>query len=179
MSDQSPSRDDQTTPHGTSTMPPTPPIGTDAVESAGAADAGATQSSTTGDDGPGSTSSATGASTGKAAPAGPGPDGDREAVDSVGATSGSPISSAADAATGAARQVADAAADAAKQAASKLKDAAENADLDRLAEDAKRVTGEWTERVKEEYRKRPGVVIGAAVAGVVVLGAIVRAMGRR
>lgn len=83
-------------------------------------------------------------------------------------TSGSPIGKAA-----------DAAAEAARTATARLKEAAENADLDRLAEDAKRVTGEWTEKVRDEYRRRPGVVIGAAVAGVVVLGAVARAIGRR
>jgi hypothetical protein len=111
----------------------------------------------------------TGTST--AAPAGPGEDrdsGDRDAVDGVGATSGSPIGA-----------VADAASEAARAAAAKIREAAENADLDQFADEAKRVTGEWTEKVKEEYRRRPGVVIGAAVAGVVVLGAIARAIGRR
>jgi|GEM_PF-2749307 len=144
MSHQSTNDDERTPATATATMPPTPPVGADAV----------------GQDAPSRES--------HAAPAGPGPDGEREAVDSVGATSGSPITKAA-----------DAAADAARQAAGKLKDAAENADLDQLAENAKRVTGEWTERVKQEYRARPGVVIGAAVVGVVVLGAIVRAIGRR
>ncbi|MGR2752659.1 hypothetical protein [Agromyces arachidis] len=134
-----------------STMPPTPPAG---AEPAGR---------------PATSSTATGTAT--AAPAGPGEDrdsGDREAVDSVGGTSGSPIGRAA-----------DAAADAARTAGARLKEAAENADLDRFADDAKRVTGEWTERVKEEYRRRPGVVIAAGVGIAVVLGAIVRSMGRR
>jgi hypothetical protein len=90
-----------------------------------------------------------------------------EGVDRVGATSGSPIGAAA-----------DAAAEAARTAGAKLREAAENADLDQFADDAKRVAGEWTEKAKEEYRRRPGVVIAAAVAGVVVLGATVRAMGR-
>ncbi|WP_067945676.1 hypothetical protein [Agromyces sp. NDB4Y10] len=106
-----------------------------------------------------------------AAPAGPGEDvdsGDREAVDSVGAPSGTPIGKAT-----------DAAAEAARTAAAKLREAADSADLDKFAEDAKRVTGEWSEKVKEEYRRRPGVVIGAAVAGLVVLGIIARALGRR
>ena len=125
------------------TMPPTPPIGSDAVGSGEAT----------------------------AAPAGPGEEHDtsgREPVDSVGATSGSPVT-----------KIADAAADAAKQAGAKLKDAAQSADLDELADQAKRVTGEWTQRIKEEYRRRPGVVIGAAVGAVVLLGAIARGLGRR
>ena len=63
--------------------------------------------------------------------------------------------------------------------AARLKEAAENADLDHFADEAKRVTGTWSEKIKAEYERRPGVVIGAAVAGAVVLGAIARAIGRR
>lgn len=91
-----------------------------------------------------------------------------DAAGSGEATSGSPVT-----------KIADAAADAAKQAGAKLKDAAQSADLDELADQAKRVTGEWTERIREEYRRRPGVVIGAAVGAVVLLGAIARGLGRR
>jgi len=114
-----------------------------------------------------------GASSGEpaAAPAGPGEDhnpGDREPVDSTGAPSGSPVG-----------RVAEAAVDAAKQAGARLKEAAQDADLDELADQAKRVTSDWTERVKEEYRRRPGVVIGAAVGAVVLLAAITRGLGRR
>jgi hypothetical protein len=94
--------------------------------------------------------------------------GDREAVDSVGGTSGTPIT-----------RVVEGVTDAAKTAGARLQDAARSADLDAFADEAKRVTGEWTERVKEEYRKRPGVVIAAAVGAVVVVGAIARAIGRR
>ncbi|GGI46249.1 hypothetical protein GCM10010932_13650 [Agromyces flavus] len=94
--------------------------------------------------------------------------GEREAVDSVGAPSGSPVG-----------KIADAAADAAKQAGAKLREAAQSADLDEFADQAKRVTSDWTERIKEEYRRRPGVVIGAAVGAVVLLGAIARGLGRR
>ena len=149
MSDEKTTRTDagEATGAATSTtMPPTPPIGSESV-------------------------GAPSGSTSTAAPAGPGEDrdsGDREAVDAVGGTSGSPITKAA-----------DAAAEAARNATSRLKEAAESADLDRFADDAKRVTVEWTERVKEEYRRRPGVVIAAGVAAVVVLGSIVRAIGRR
>lgn len=148
MSDEKTTRTDAGEATGavsSTTMPPTAPVG---AESAG---------------------TSTGAAT--AAPAGPGErrdSGDREAVDPVGGTSGSPITKAA-----------DAAAEAARNATSRLKEAAESADLDRFADDAKRVTGEWTEKVKEEYRRRPGVVIAAGVAAVVVLGSIVRAIGRR
>lgn len=137
------------------TMPPTPPIGSESV----------TGTTTSGSSG------STGSTGSTAAPAGPGEDvdsGDREAVDSVGAPSGTPIGKAT-----------DAAAEAARTAAAKLREAADSADLDKFAEDAKRVTGEWSEKVKEEYRRRPGVVIGAAVAGLVVLGTIARALGRR
>ncbi|GAA4047371.1 hypothetical protein [Agromyces indicus] len=139
------------------TMPPTTPIGSESVT-------GTTASGSTG-------SGSTGTSGSTAAPAGPGEDvdsGDREAVDSVGAPSGTPLGKAT-----------DAAAEAARTAAAKLREAADSADLDKFAEDAKRVTGEWSEKVKEEYRRRPGVVIGAAVAGLVVLGTIARALGRR
>lgn len=167
MSDENTARTDAATTTGTpstetstgsATMPPTPPIGSEAVGSAAPA-------STT------PASAATSAGEATAAPAGPGEErdpGDREAVDSVGATSGSPVG-----------KIAEAAADAAKQAGAKLKEAAQQADLDELADQAKRVTSDWTERIKEEYRRRPGVVIGAAVGAVVVLGAIARGLGRR
>jgi hypothetical protein len=147
MSDEKTTRTDAgeaTAAASSTTMPPTPPIGS---ESAGAPS--------------GASSAPAGAGEGRES-------GDREAVDSVGGTSGSPITKAA-----------DAAAEAARTATSRLKEAAESADLDRFADDAKRVTGEWTEKVKEEYRRRPGVVIAAGVAAVVVLGSIVRALGRR
>ncbi|MEI5584127.1 MULTISPECIES: hypothetical protein [unclassified Agromyces] len=139
------------------TMPATAPIGSESVTGTSTAS--------------GSTAPTTPSSGPTAAPAGPGEDvdsGDREAVDSVGAPSGSPIGKAT-----------DAAAEAARNAAARFREAADNADLDKFAEDAKRVTGEWSEKVKEEYRRRPGVVIGAAVAGLVVLGTIARALGRR
>ena len=94
--------------------------------------------------------------------------GDREPVDSVGAPSGSPVG-----------KVSGAAADAAKRAGTTLREAAESADLDEFAEQAKRVTAGWTEKIKDEYRRRPGVVIGAAVGAAVLLGAIARGLGRR
>lgn len=159
MSDENITRTDSTTPtqstgagtSGESTpMAPAPPIGSEGVSS----------------------------SEPTAAPAGPGEDrnpGDREPADSTGAPSGSPVGRAAGVAADAAKQ----AADAAKQAGAKLKEAAEQADLEELADQAKRVTNDWTEKVKEEYRRRPGVVIGAAVGAVVVLAAIARGLGRR
>lgn len=139
---------------------------TDAGETTGAA-----SSTTMPPAAPIGSESASAASGASSAPAGPGErrdSGDREAVDAVGGTSGSPITKAA-----------DAAAEAARTAGTRIREAAESADLDRFADDAKRVTGEWTEKVKEEYRRRPGVVIAAGVAAVVVLGSIVRALGRR
>ena len=70
-------------------------------------------------------------------------------------------------------------ANAVKDLGSRLREVGENADLDEFADEAKRVTGEWTEKVKAEYRRRPGVVIGVAIAGLVVLTGIVRALRRR
>jgi chemotaxis response regulator CheB len=140
-------------------MPPTPPIGSESVDSSGTTSTSAS---------PGEATAAPGAGAG---PAGPGEDryeGDREAVDSVGATSESPVG-----------KIAGAAADAAKQAGAKLKEAAQQADLDEFADQAKRVTSDWSTRIKEEYQRRPGVVIGAAVGGVVLLAAIARGLGRR
>jgi len=106
-----------------------------------------------------------------AAPAGPGEDrnpGDREPVDPTGAPAGTPVD-----------RVVGAATEAAKQASAKLREAAQQADLDELAGQAKRVTSDWTEKVKEQYRQRPGVVIGAAVGAVVLLAAVARGLGRR
>lgn len=167
MSDENTTRTDaastETASTGTSgasaTMPPTPPIGSESV------DAGDTTSTSA------SSGEATAAPAGPGGPAGPGEEryaGDREAVDSVGATSESPVG-----------KIAGAAADAAKQAGAKLKEAAQQADLDEFADQAKRVTSDWSARIKEEYQRRPGVVIGAAVGAVVLLGAIARGLGRR
>jgi hypothetical protein len=168
MSDDKTTRTDAGKGTGTeapTTMPPASPVGSESVTSS---TSGGTSSGTAATGGTMSGTSTTGS---QAAPAGPGEDvdsGDREAVDSVGAPSGSPIGKAT-----------DAAAEAARNAAARFREAADSADLDKFAEDAKRVTGEWTEKVKEEYRRRPGVVVGAAVAGVVVLATIARAIGRR
>ena len=165
MSDENTTRTDAastgTASTGTSgssaTMPPTPPIGSESVDSGGTT---STSSPSSGE-----------ATAAPAGPAGPGEDrysGDREPVDSVGATSESPVG-----------KIAGAAADAAKQAGAKLKEAAQQADLDEFADQAKRVTSDWSARIKEEYQRRPGVVIGAAVGGVVLLAAIARGLGRR
>ncbi|MBM7506129.1 hypothetical protein ACFPER_03350 [Agromyces aurantiacus] len=137
---------------GAATMPPTAPVGAESV-------------------GTGSTTTSTRTGGRRSAPAGPGEEidsGDREAVDSVGATTESPVG-----------KIAGAAADAAKQAGAKLKEAAQQADLDEFADQAKRVTSDWTQRIRDEYERRPGVVIGVAVGAAVLLGAIVRGLGRR
>lgn len=172
MSDENTTRTDAATSTGTAstgtsgastTMPPTPPIGSESVDPGAATSTSASSG--------GTTSSAPSSGEATSAPAGPGEDrdpGDREAVDSVGATSESPVG-----------KIAGAAADAAKQAGAKFKEAAQQADLDEFADQAKRVTSDWSARIKEEYQRRPGVVIGAAVGAVVLLGAIARGLGRR
>ncbi|MFE5670733.1 hypothetical protein ACFQ58_03890 [Agromyces sp. NPDC056523] len=174
MSDENTTRNDAATPMGTASggtseesteMPPTRPIGSEAVQ------ADASGSSTTSGRASTASTAPTTSTAATAAPAGPGEDvhpGDRDAVDSFGATSGSPVGKIAEAAT-----------DAAKQAGAKIREAAQSADLDEFADQAKRVTSDWTERIREEYRRRPGVVIGAAVGAVVLLGAIARGVGRR
>ena len=173
MSDEQTTRTEAEKTSGTAkTVPPTPPVASEAAT--GATTTPPTTSATsTGASTTPSTTPSTGASTSgaTAAPAGPGEDvnsGDRPPVDSVGATPGSPFDKAVDAAT-----------EAAKKATARLKEAADNADLDHFADEAKRVTGTWSEKVKAEYERRPGVVIGAAVAGAVVLGLIARGLGRR
>lgn len=177
MSDDKTTRTDAGTDRGTeapTTMPPARPVGSESVTSTtsgGAASGTSTTGTTSGTTTSGTTTSGTSKTGTRPAPAGPGEEvdsGAREAVDSVGAPSGSPIGKAT-----------DAAAEAARTAAARLREAADSADLDKFAEDAKRVTGEWTEKVKAEYRRRPGVVVGAAVAGFVVLATIARALGRR
>jgi gas vesicle protein len=87
--------------------------------------------------------------------------------------------SAASEARAAAGKAADAAVDAAKAATASLKDVADKVDFDSLVAQTKTVAGEWTDKLKQTYRERPGVVIAAAVGAVVVLGAIVRTIGRR
>lgn len=151
MSDEQTTRTDaEKTTATAKTVPPTPPVASEASTG------GTTPSPT-------SSATSTGASTTPSTGATSTP-----ATDSTGATPGSPFDKAVDAAT-----------EAAKKATARLKEAAESADLDHFADEAKRVTGTWSEKVKAEYERRPGVVIGAAVAGAVVLGAIARAIGRR
>lgn len=76
-------------------------------------------------------------------------------------------------------KAADAAADAAKAASEKLKDAAGDLDVDQLVAQTRTVAGEWTDKLKEAYRERPAVVIAAAAGAVVLVGAIIRNLGRR
>ncbi len=87
--------------------------------------------------------------------------------------------SAASDAKAAAGKAADAAADAAKAASAKIRDVADDVDFDGLVAQTKTVAEEWTDKLKQTYRERPGVVIAAAAGAVVVLGAIVRSIGRR
>lgn len=87
--------------------------------------------------------------------------------------------SAASEAKAAAGKVTEAAVDAAKAATASLKDAADNVDVDSLVAQTKTVAGKWTDNLKQTYRERPGVVIAAAVGAVVVVGTIVRSIGRR
>jgi hypothetical protein len=79
----------------------------------------------------------------------------------------------------AASDVKAAAADAARSASATIKGAADDLDIDQLLTQTRTVAGEWTDKVKQAYRERPGVVIGAAVGAVVLLTAVVRAIGRR
>ena len=110
-----------------------------------------------------------------------------EAASSDGATTVSDINDkvnekvgeVVDAAKNAAAQASAAAADAAKAATASIKNVAGDVDLDSLFADTKVVAGEWTDKLKQTYRERPGVVIAAAAGAVVVLGAIVRSIGRR
>jgi gas vesicle protein len=79
----------------------------------------------------------------------------------------------------AAARAADAAVDAAKAATASIKDVADDVDFDSLVAHTKTVAGEWTDKLKQTYRERPGVVIAAAAGTLVLLGAIVRSIGRR
>ena len=66
-----------------------------------------------------------------------------------------------------------------KAAGAKIKGAADDVDFDELVAQTRTVAGGWTERLKQAYRERPAVVIGAAVGAVVLTGAIIRSIGRR
>ena len=83
------------------------------------------------------------------------------------------------AAADAAQRGAAAVSDAADHAKAKLTGAADDVDLDEVLSQTRALAGEWTERLKQAYRDRPGVVIAAAVGALVVTAAIVRAISRR
>lgn len=89
------------------------------------------------------------------------------------------VKAAAADAKAAATRAADAAVDAAKAAGAKLTGAADDVDLDEVLSETRALAGEWTQRLKQAYRDRPGVVIAAAVGALVVAAAIVRAISRR
>ncbi|GAA3215042.1 hypothetical protein [Microbacterium terregens] len=86
---------------------------------------------------------------------------------------------AASDAKAAAGKAADAATDAVKSAGAKLKGAADDVDFDELVAQSRALAGGWGDRIKQAYRERPGVVVGAAVGAVVIVGAIIRSIGRR
>ncbi|WP_404433879.1 hypothetical protein LG299_05065 [Microbacterium lacus] len=103
-------------------------------------------------------------------------------ADKVSAKVGDVVDGAKDAAaqaSAAAGKAADAAVDAAKAATASIKDAAGDVDLDSLVAGTRAVAVDWTDKLKQTYRERPGVVIAAAAGAAVVLGAIVRSIGRR
>jgi len=86
-------------------------------------------------------------------------------------------SAASDAAVSVSK-AADAAAEAAKAATAKLKGVADDVDLDQIVAQTRTVAGEWTEKLKQAYRERPGLVI-AAGAGIAVLAAAIARNIRR
>jgi hypothetical protein len=87
--------------------------------------------------------------------------------------------SAASEARAAAGKAADAAVDAANAATTSIKDVADDVDVNSLVAHTRTVAGDWTDKLKQTYRERPGVVIAAAAGAVVVLGVIVRSIRRR
>ena len=74
--------------------------------------------------------------------------------------------SAASEARAAAGEAADAAVDAAKAATASIKDVADDVDFDSLVAHTKTVAADWTDKLKQTYRERPGVVIAADVGAV-------------
>jgi len=87
--------------------------------------------------------------------------------------------SAASDAAAAAGKAADAVADAAKAAGAKLKDAAGDVDFDGLVSQTRSMAGGWGEKIKQAYRERPGVVVGAAIGAVFLTAAVIRSLARR
>ena len=88
------------------------------------------------------------------------------------------VSDVVDSAKSAASDVKAAATDAARSATATIKGAAEDIDIDQFISQTRTVAGEWTEKVKQAYRERPGVVIGAAVGAVLLATAVVRSITR-
>ena len=99
-------------------------------------------------------------------------------TDKVGDVLGGAKNAASDAATSVGK-AADAAADAAKAAGAKIKGVADDIDFDEIVAQTRTAAGAWTEKIKQAYRERPGVVIAAAAGAVVLTAAILRNLGRR
>lgn len=76
-------------------------------------------------------------------------------------------------------KAADAAADAAKAAGAKLKGATNDVDFDEIVTQTRTIATELTDKVKQAYRERPGVVIAAAAGAAVLAIAVLRNLGRR
>jgi hypothetical protein len=99
-------------------------------------------------------------------------------TDKVGDVVDGAKSAASDAAASVSK-AADAAADAAKAATAKLKGVADDVDFDQIVAQTRTVAGEWTEKLKQAYRERPGLVIAAGAGIAVLAAAIARNLGRR
>jgi hypothetical protein len=105
-----------------------------------------------------------------------------DAADKVSEKVGDALDGAKSAASdvkGAAVQAADAATEAVKAAGAKLKGAVDDVDFDGLVSQTRTLAGGWGDRIKQAYRERPGVVVGAAVGVVVITAALVRSLTRR
>ncbi|MCR2811195.1 MULTISPECIES: hypothetical protein [unclassified Microbacterium] len=89
------------------------------------------------------------------------------------------VQNAASDAKAAAAKAADAAVGAVKAAGEKLKGVADDVDFDDIVAQSRALAGGWGDRIAQAYRERPGVVVGAAVGAVVIVGAIIRSIGRR
>ena len=99
-------------------------------------------------------------------------------TDKVGDVLGGAKSVASDAAASVGK-AADAAADAAKAAGAKIKGATDDVDFDEIVTQTRTIAAELTEKVKQAYRERPGVVIAAAAGAAVLAVAVLRNLGRR
>ena len=99
-------------------------------------------------------------------------------TDKVGDVLDGAKSAASDAAASVGK-AADAAADAAKAAGAKIKGATDDVDFDEIVTQTRTIAAELTEKVKQAYRERPGVVIAAAAGAAVLAVAVLRNLGRR